>query len=107
MPRSVALLGLGASLQRRVQGLSGGETPRVTLGRALVYRPRRLLLDEPLSMLAVDRRDERLPDLIDGRERCALPMTEASHGPEEGPRRAEAVFRLPPVASGALASADR
>lgn len=91
----IALLGLGPLLQRRVQGLSGGETQRVALGRALLSQPRLLLLDEPLSMLDFDRRDELLPYLIDVRERCALPMIYVSHYPEEVQRMAEAVFPLP------------
>ncbi len=46
-----ALLGLGHLLDRRPEGLSGGESQRVALGRAISFRPRVLLLDEPLSAL--------------------------------------------------------
>jgi ABC-type sugar transport system ATPase subunit len=45
------LLGISRLLDRRPPGLSGGEAQRVALGRALAFRPRVLLLDEPLSAL--------------------------------------------------------
>src|SRR5919201_5691867 len=53
-----AMLGLGPLLGRRPQGLSGGEAQRVALGRALSFRPRVLLLDEPLSALDDETRQE-------------------------------------------------
>ena len=96
----VDLLGLGPLLQRRVQGLSGGETQRVALGRALLCQPRLLLLDEPLSMLDFDRRDELLPYLQGVRERFGLPMVYVSHYPEEVQRMAQEVFRLEPEPAG-------
>ncbi len=38
-------------LDRKPHGLSGGESQRVALGRALSFRPKILILDEPLSAL--------------------------------------------------------
>ena len=84
------LLGLDALLDRRTQGLSGGEAQRIALGRALLSQPRLLLLDEPLSMLDQDRREELLPYLQQVRDRTQLPMVYVSHVPAEVARIAKA-----------------
>jgi ABC-type sugar transport system ATPase subunit len=57
------LLGIEPLLGRRIHGLSGGEAQRVALGRALAFRPRVLLLDEPLNALDEATRD-RMCELL-------------------------------------------
>jgi multiple sugar transport system ATP-binding protein len=53
--RVASMLGLGGVLQRRPAALSGGQSQRVALGRAIVRDPRAFLMDEPLTSI-----DERL-----------------------------------------------
>jgi len=78
-----ALLGLEGLLARQPHQLSGGERQRVALGRALLARPRLLLLDEPLASLDLARREEVLPYLEALRDRLAIPMVYVSHQFEE------------------------
>jgi len=90
----VDLLGLGPLLARRPRRLSGGERQRVALGRALLCRPRLLLLDEPLASLDVARRAELLPYLERLRDRLSVPMIYVSHQFEEVLRLATHVVLL-------------
>lgn len=52
------LLGITALLNRKTAALSGGESQRVALGRALSFRPAVLLMDEPFSALDEATRHE-------------------------------------------------
>lgn len=52
------MLGLSELRDRYPDGLSGGEAQRVALGRALSFRPKVLCLDEPLSSLDEETRDD-------------------------------------------------
>lgn len=90
----VSLLGIEALLTRRTANLSGGETQRVALGRALLSQPSILLLDEPLSMLDQARREELIPYLQRVRDESALPIVYVSHAPDEVRRLAQAVHLL-------------
>jgi molybdate transport system ATP-binding protein len=81
--RVIDLLDIGNLLDRRPGRLSGGERHRVALGRALLSQPRLLLLDEPLSSLDEERKEEILPYLIRLRDEAGIPMVYVSHDAAE------------------------
>ena len=83
-----AMLGIGALLDRRPALLSGGERARVAIGRALLSRPRLLILDEPLAALDAARRAEILPYLENLRDRTEVPILYISHAIAEVARLA-------------------
>jgi molybdate/tungstate transport system ATP-binding protein len=56
-------LGIEYLLDRKPPGLSGGERQRVALGRALIFKPSVLCLDEPLSALDAETR-QRMCQLL-------------------------------------------
>lgn len=88
------LLGLDPLLARRPGALSGGEKSRVAIGRALLSRPRMLLLDEPLAALDAARKAEILPYLERLRDQTAVPMLYVSHAVAEVARLATTVIVL-------------
>ena len=90
----VNLLGIGQLLGRRPTALSGGEKSRVALGRALLCRPRLLLMDEPLAALDEARKAEILPYLERLRDEMRVPILYVSHSSAEVTRLATLVVEL-------------
>jgi len=99
--RIAKLLDIGPLLERRPRMLSGGERQRVAVGRALLMRPRLLLLDEPLASLGGGHKREILPYLVRLRDDVGVPMVYVSHTAAELRRIATHVVRL--EAGGVLA----
>lgn len=103
----VDLLGVGRLLDRAPAVLSGGERQRVAIGRALLSRPRLLLMDEPLSSLDRGSKEEILPYLESLHESLAIPVLYVSHDIGEVARLADRMLVLNAgrsVESGPVAS---
>ncbi|MFW6051592.1 MAG: ATP-binding cassette domain-containing protein [Myxococcota bacterium] len=76
---TAAWLEVDGLLDRRPRNLSGGERKRVALGRALLSKPRLLLLDEPFSALDAPMRDRVATALRRHCAAAALPLVLVSH----------------------------
>ena len=90
----VEMLGIGHLLERMPAGLSGGEKQRVAIGRALLARPRLLLMDEPLAALDEARKAEILPAIERLRDEAGVPIVYVSHAVAEVARLANTVVVL-------------
>ena len=74
--------------------LSGGECQRVALGRALSLRPKYLCLDEPLSALDVQSRDEIIDLLGQAVKGTGVTVLQVTHDERVTEGLAEVVLRL-------------
>ncbi len=79
----IGVLEIGQLLDRGVTRLSGGERKRVALARALLSRPKVLLLDEPLAGVDLELRTRVLAYLVRVRDEFPIPMVYVTHQREE------------------------
>ncbi|MDB5291605.1 MAG: cysA [Phycisphaerales bacterium] len=86
------LLGIRPLLTRMPHGLSGGESQRVALGRALAARPSVLLLDEPLSALDDQSRGEMHALLKNVREHTDVTTLHVTHHADDAQQLADQVL---------------
>ncbi len=87
-------LGVTHLLKRRPFGLSGGETQRVALGRALANHPPILLMDEPLSSLDEETRDRMIELLRDLPRKAGVTVLHITHSRYESEQLGDLIFRL-------------
>jgi len=74
---------LGGYGERRITQLSGGQKQRVALARAIVFEPRILLMDEPLSALDKKLRDHMQIELRHLHEKLGMTTVYVTHDQRE------------------------
>ena len=87
-------LDIALLLDRFPHGLSGGEAQRVALGRALSCRPSILLLDEPLSSLDEDTRDQMTTLLQKVKQAHEVTVLHVTHNRREAAQLGDVRLRL-------------
>ncbi len=74
---------LGGFGDRRIDQLSGGQRQRVAVARAIVFEPRILLMDEPLSALDKKLRDQMQIELRHLHEKLGMTTVYVTHDQRE------------------------
>lgn len=81
--RALEMVRLGGYGARRPRELSGGQQQRVALARALVIEPSILLLDEPLSNLDANLREEMRTEIRDIQRHLGITTVFVTHDQTE------------------------
>ena len=97
---TVQLSGLG---ERDIDQLSGGQRQRVALARAFVFRPRILLMDEPLSALDKKLREQMQIELKHLHEQLGVTTVYVTHDQREALTMSD---RIAVINHGRLAQVD-
>jgi molybdate transport system ATP-binding protein len=91
---AIELLGLAGLQGRKPATLSGGEARRVAIGRALLSAPQFLLMDEPLTSLDRERREDILAAIERIRDRLGVPILYVTHQDDEAGRVAGRIVTM-------------
>ncbi len=90
----MACLGLSALLDRKPGQLSGGQQQRVALGRALIAEAPVCLLDEPLSNLDAQLRQELRREIRALQQRLGITMIYVTHDQTEAMSMADRIILM-------------
>jgi sn-glycerol 3-phosphate transport system ATP-binding protein len=94
LDKVATLLGLGPLLGRKPSQLSGGQQQRVALGRALIAEAPVCLLDEPLSNLDAQLRQELRHEIRALQQRLGVTMIYVTHDQTEAMSMADRVILM-------------
>ena len=94
LARVAGLLGLSELLERKPSQLSGGQQQRVALGRAIIAETQVCLMDEPLSNLDAQLRQEMRREIRTLQQKLGMTMVYVTHDQTEAMSMADQVVLL-------------
>ena len=94
LQRAADLLGLASLLERKPAQLSGGQRQRVALGRAIVAEAPVCLMDEPLSNLDAQLRQQMRVEIRELQQRLGMTMLYVTHDQTEAMTMADRVVLM-------------
>jgi putative spermidine/putrescine transport system ATP-binding protein len=102
--RALDLVQLGSMLERPIDSLSGGQRQRVALARAIVFEPKILLMDEPLSALDKKLREHMQIEIRHLHEKLGVTTIYVTHDQREALTMSD---RIAVINQGRIAQIDR
>ena len=101
---ALAMVGLSGYADRGVAQLSGGQRQRVALARAIIFEPRLILMDEPLSALDKQLRESMQIELRELHKRIGATIIYVTHDQREALTMSD---RIAILKNGRLVQIDR
>jgi ABC-type sugar transport system ATPase subunit len=92
--RAAEILQIGHLLERRPAQLSGGQSQRVAIGRAIVKEPKAFLFDEPLSNLDAELRVKMRSEIVSLHRRLTSTIVYVTHDQVEAMTMADRIVVL-------------
>jgi ABC-type Fe3+/spermidine/putrescine transport system ATPase subunit len=100
-------VGLSKKARSPIAHLSGGEAQRVAFVRALIWKPRLILLDEPFSALDAELRQGLRSELLKLHEQWPVPLLLVSHDAQDLEELATVRLRLQEGSGESGSSSER